>query len=335
MEPLGLVFTVIATVDIAAYTLYRRYLRILDVFSEKELLVGQCVIASAVCALLFLSIGEWWNELAPEYNNASVWWIALAATTAANVVIQFTGMRVAGLAEASFAAPISAMTPGLVLMSAILIGEHPTSWGIAGIALIVIGVYGHAREGESRYWWEYVTPLCFWLAFRNMSALPEKERGKFVALRWSYIGALFATVGLLGDGLVARHGDMLLAVTIELGALAVVYAAFVPNTERTSFFERLSGNWERMATFGVLFAVPFALLGVGFRLAPIADVGSLKRLAIVLTVVGGALLLGEVSGKRRTVFAIIVTIGALLIANDPAPAVVIGSLGEFLRNLAP
>lgn len=328
MEMLAIVLTLVAVLAMAAEALYRKHL-LVQGFTERELLVGKCGVAALWCALWLVLAGEWWNSLAPEKTDARMWWIALIATTLANIVIQFANMRATRLAEVSFVVPISALTPGLVVLSGFLIGEIPSTIGLVGIGLIVAGTYAHAREGATLR--EYFTPLFFWLAFRDTETLSEKERNRFRALRWAYAGALCATVGLMGDGLVARHGDMILAVAIELVVLALVYAAFLPRTHGVAVGLR---RWGQSALLGCLAAVPFLALGLAFRLAPISYIGSLKRLAIVLTVLGGIWLLKESSGARRMFLALVIVSGAMLLVFDPTHAVVLDSLDAYITRLA-
>lgn len=335
MQSLALVLTIIAVVGMTAQSLLSKHLLNLKAFTEKELIVAKCSIAAVACFLFYLFVGGWWNSLAPEKTDLTMWWVALSITTAANIPIQFGNIRARRLADLSFVAPISAMTPGLVVLSALLIEEKPGILGIAGIVLIVVGTYVHAREGSPLR--EYFTPLFFWLAFRKADSLPPAEQKKLRGLRWAYIVAGFSTVSLLGDGLVARHGDLILAVTIELAVLTIVYVAALPTQAKDegAFAEwnmRKKAHGFKLALFGILFAVPFITLGVAFRLAPIAEIASLKRLAIVMTVIGGAWLLGERSGMRRTLLASVIVAGAIFIAFDPTPGVVLNSFDAYVRH---
>ncbi len=337
METLALALTLLAALAIGVFEIYRKHLLNRMVFTEYELRVGQCGIASAMCALFLLTVGERWETLAPQTRDPTMWWIALSATTVANIVIQFAGIRSSRLLDASFRAPMAAITPGFVVLTGVFIGEFPSTWGLVGIALIVAGTYAHAREGAPLR--EYLVPLFFWLVFRSTDGMSAEERNRTLGLRWAYAGSLCATVGLMGDGLVARHGDMILAVAIELGVLSVVYATLTLKKpikgegEFAPFLGRFKKEWKWMTGLGVLFAVPFILLGVGFRLAPIVYIGSLKRLAIVITVIGGVWLLRESSGRRRVSLACVVVAGSMLIAFDPTPAVILDSLDAYLKNI--
>lgn len=336
MQWLALVLTIIAVMGMTVQSLLSKHLLNIKAFTEKELIVAKCSIAAAACFLTYFFTGDWWNSLAPEKTDSTMWWLALALTTAANIPIQFGDIRARRLADISFVAPISAMTPGLVVFTALLIGEVPGVLGIVGIVLIVVGTYTHAREGKP--WREYFTPLFFWLVFRKTDALPLTEQKKLRGLRWAYIVALFSTIALMGDGLVARHGNVILAVTIELSVLALVYIIALPKQARdegafASWDARKRAKGLLLGLFGIAFAVPFITLGIAFRLAPIAEIASLKRLSIVMIVIGGAWLLGERSGVRRTLLASVIVAGAILIALDPTPGVVLNSFDAYVGHL--
>ena len=336
MQSLALVLTAIAVLGMTAQAILSKHLMNVKAFTEKELIVAKCGIATVACLLTYLFTGDWWNSLAPEKTDSTMWWVALAITTAANIPIQLGNIRARRYADLSFVAPISAMTPGLVVLSALLIGESPGTLGILGITLIVVGTYVHAREGTSRR--EYFMPLLFWLSFRNIDDLPADEQRKLRGLRWAYAAALFSTIALLGDGLVARHGNVILAVTIELAVLTLVYLIALPKQVKD---EGAFALWDvrrrakgfLLGLFGITFAIPFITLGIAFRLAPIAEIGSLKRLSIVLTVIGGAWLLSEKSGVRRTLLASVIVAGAILIAFDPTPGVVLNSFDAYVARV--
>ena len=67
---------------------------------------------------------------------------------------------------------------------------------------------------------------------------------------------------------------------------------------------------------GIFMALNELFIGTAFRIAPIAYVGSLKRLSIVFTVLLSWWILGETRAKRRLGPAIVVTLGAILLATD-------------------
>ncbi len=343
MHTLAILLTLIAVIGMTSEALLRKHLLSRPLilgknmgFSEKEMLVVKCSIAALACFLLLLSFGNWWNGLAPEKPDIRMWWTALCLTTVANIAIQFANVRATRLGDVSFIAPISAMTPGLVLLSAFMIGEHPGVYGMIGIPLIIVGTYVFVRQGSPLR--EYFLPLFVWLAFCSTEYLSPAEQAKRRALRWAYASALCGTIGLMGDGLVARHGDMILAVALELSVLAVVYAVFLPRFAKgEGDFAHFGARWKEsgvsLLAFGASFAVPFIMLGVAFRLAPIAEIGSLKRLTIFLTVVGARWFLGEKVTLVRMFLAAIIVVGAIFVALDPTQGVVLDNFDAYVQKV--
>ena len=131
---------------------------------------------------------------------------------------------------------------------------------------------------------------------------------------------------------------MALGVTFELLGLTVVFALMWGGSNVVvagqSLRERLRQYWPQVMGVGILFGLPFVLLGVAFRLAPIAYVGSLKRLSIPLTLILAVWVLGEMkSSKRRFVTGGVITAGAVILALDPTPAVLIDGLEGYARRI--
>ncbi len=336
MSHLAVLLTLMSVVSIACHSVTRKWLFNRNALSETESLIIQCGIGTLLCGIWFLSYSDWEN-LALGRSNTTIYILAIAVTTLANIGFQFTNAKASWLADVSFTAPLMAMTPGLVVITGVLFGELPSTAGYIGISLIVVGAYIHAREGATLK--EYLQPLFFWTIFANIDHLPEEERGKRRALKFAYCTALFGTVGLLADGLVARHGNMALGVTIELFGLTVAFILlyYLKQGLRvfdTSLRERLKKYWRQISLLGISFGLPFILLGIAFRLAPIAYVGSLKRLSIPLALIFAVLVLGEkTNSKRRFFTACIITCGALILAFDPTPAVLVNNLESYLMDV--
>lgn len=335
MAGLALLLIVLSVLSMAGHSVARKWLFNNHVVTESELLTIQSGIAAILCGGWFFSFAEW-DTLAPSRSNTVVYIIAIAGTTLANIVIQFANARATRLSDLSFTAPISAMTPGFVVVATALFGELPSTAGYLGILLIIIGAYLHAREGSSLK--EYLLPLFIWTLFGKINHLPEAEQQKRRSLRWAYIGALCATLGLTFDGLLARHGNMAFGVTIELFGLTVAFgimhASKIGNQVTAPFTERFRKYWIQITGVGVCFGLPFVLLGIAFRLAPVAYVGSLKRLSIPLTLMLAWWVLGEMKkSKRRFLTGGLIAAGAIILALDPTQAVLVDNLDGYLTRI--
>lgn len=344
MELLALLLVIVGTLFISIKAVVYKWLKKREAITENEALISSCAIGAALCLLWFITpLGPAWNDFTPQAPDVTVFWIAICTTTVINLVIQFAQIRSLSLGEASFVAPIAAMTPGLVVLTALFLGEVPGRLGLIGIALIVLGTYLHVREGED--WKDYLKPLYFWNIFgRGEGETPEKRNRK-LALRWAYVQALCGGVALIFDGLVGRHGDPAFGATVVLGGLAIGFA-ILPMIQRNNRsrggtisnlaprMERFRTYWLQVLSMGIFFGLPVIFFNTAFRLAPIAYVGSLKRVGIIMTVLLGIYFLDEVGwARRRVVLAGIVVVGAVLLALDPTQAFVLNSADEYLAQL--
>ena len=72
-------------------------------------------------------------------------------------------------------------------------------------------------------------------------------------------------------------------------------------------------NWKRMSLIGVLMTGAYILVVTAFSLAPVAYVGAVREISIVLAALAGWLILGEAFGPRRTLGAALITFVVILI----------------------
>lgn len=333
MELIAIVLVLLSVLSMGAHSTARKWLFNNKAVTETEMLVSQSAIAATFAFLWFLSVNDW-EMLAAGKSDATIYLIAIAGTTLANIAIQFANTRATRLADLSLTSPIAAMTPGFVVLSAAFFGEYPSTVGYVGIGLIVVGAYIHAREGSTLK--EYLMPLFVWTLFVRLDGLSEGEQANRRALRWAYSAALCATIGLTFDGLLARHGNMVMGVTIELMGLTMFFLLMhriAPSRIERPWSERFRKYWPQILCTGMFFGLPFILLGVAFRLAPIAYVGSLKRLSIPITLLLAWWILGEMKqSKRRLVTGSIIAIGAILLTLDPTQAVLVDNLEGYLKR---
>ena len=343
MQTLALTLILLSIPALAIQTPYARWLQNERGFTDLELLFVKCGIGALVCFLPYLLMSGYFTALGTKNPDPAMYWIAVVGVTLANFVIQWANMRAAKLADVSFSAPISATTPGFVTVTGVVLGEWPSTLGYFGIGLIVMGTFLHAREGAPLK--EYFTPFYFWRAIRS-EELPEEERKKYRGLALAYVGAFYSTFGLTLDGVLPRYGNPALGVSIELASLAVIYLAFYVKGlgldwrgTIAAFRRRALHNWEHLVGLGISFGSTFIMLTVVYTEAPIAYAGSMKRLAIILTVLIGIYKLGELRkpderGKRyrRLILSGVVVLGSVFLALDDVSPVVISNLDEFIRT---
>lgn len=347
MDILALVLILLSVFAMAIGSNWSRWLMRTKGFREMELLIVRCGVGGVItCLIPYLLLDSYWQRLNVLHHDAALFWMAVIGTTAVNAVIQYVNMRAYRVVEISFTAPIAAMTPGLVMMTTLALGEVPSTLGFVGIGMIIVGTYAHAREGTG--WKTYFEPFFIWRAFGSIEQLSDESKKKRLGLRFAYTGAVFATFGLTFDGLLARYGNPALGVTVELLALTAIYLFlfFVvgigkgKQTAFAGFYDRAKQYWMHLIGLGITFGLPFILLVTAFTEVPIAYVGSMKRLTIFLTMLIAFWGFRELSQaadrqrrRRRLILSLIIVSGAVILGIDPTEPHLVSGVDEIVRRL--
>ena len=315
-------------------------------FTQFEVLVVRCGLTSLCALIAYFLFQGYWEGLNASHANPRLWILALVATTIANIGVFYYQLNAQKIAEVSFLAPLSGMTPGVVAIAGILFGEIPGITGRIGIATIAVATYIHAREGCS--FKEYLTPFYVWRAFGNLNHLPELEQHKRLALRYAYLGSLCSTVGLTSDGLMARSGNAMQGLGLQFGTLTLIFLAWHvvkvggPVRALRAFAGKVTteANWKKLLWLGILAGSSPILLASAYVYLPVAYVGALKRLSIVVGIFIALFFFNELKGRqnrwircRRLSLGACVVLGAILITLDPTKATYgAGLAGLLMRN---
>lgn len=319
METIAIVLALSGVLAVSSRDVIQRLLLRDKTFSEKEILVFQWAFMAVVLASVWLLSG---NVFSSSSSNSTMFWLGVILVTAANFFIQPALVRAKKLGEASLVAPVMALTPGLLTVAAIIfVSERPTWQGLVGIGLIMVGNYAHLREGAKTLK-EWLLPFSWLFLPANHSSLLPEEQAKVLqnrsALRWAYLGAVLGTFGLIGEALTVRGGDLALGFAIQATALSICFSlmSFGQGSQTTSFSIRWQEHKKLLLAVGIFSVLHVVLMGLAFRLAPVAYIGSLKRLSIVVVVILSIFILKETKAKKRLWPAMIVTLGAMLLAFD-------------------
>lgn len=311
-------------------------------FHESEVLVGQNLVAAAI-GLLF--VFPFWTLFGGPVlrGNAILFWGALGLWFCANVGVQLAGVYASKYAPVGLTLPYQAVTPGLLTLAVFLLGERPSQWGYIGIALIAVGTYIHGRLGAGSFW-AYFTPLWRVLFLpanygQMTSAEQQQVRDERKGVRCAALSAFCGTFGLLSEGLAARHGNPVVALVVGsllLTGWSMLWHRWKRAAEQAAqplapLSERLAKQPGLLVLRGITQALAVFCPMAANRLAPIAYVGSLKRLAIPIGVLMSQRLFAEQVSRGRWVTVTIITIGALLLAIDNTPAYLIDVLDLWLK----
>ena len=329
MSVFGLVLMLAGVLCMAGSSVLQRYLLREKICSQYDVLVWGFVIAGSMLGIASL----WWPGVGLSESDLRVFWVAVAATTAANVVIQYANNKARAIADVSLTAPIQGMTPLLIAGAAVTLNEWPTRIGVAGIVLIALGMWIHTREKATTIL-EYLLPLrMLWLPsnFSTLSAHEQKQaQNDTLAIRWSYASACFGTIGLLFDGIATRNGSVALGWCIDLLILAFIFSIAM-RPERTDRELRDHLHWLGLSAYSALWAGHVLLIMSVFRFAPVAYVGSLKRLSILATVFLAYVLINEYKAGWRMFPAGMIAFGAMLLFFDPGSSAIVAKADNFLR----
>ena len=338
MEILAVLLMLGSALGVAGRDVARRWL-----LREKVLSVSNFLVATQALTVMFLFCVDFLLVAfgIPFRRSQNLFWIALLGTVVVNLWIQYAGAKSSELGEASLVGPVQSLTPGLVTIPALLLGEWPSQQGWIGIVIIMMGNFVHARAGEPvREWWKIFALLRLPKEYQLMGQDEQEKAYKNTrALRWAYGSAVGGAVGLIFDGLMVRSGDMMLGITWKwaLVTLCFFWKGSVRKRRDVSsergVFHYSPAAWGIMIMLlcGLCLALGDGLAAATFRLAPIAYVGSLKRLSIVLGVLLSWVFLREEKAKIRLLPATLVTGGAALLSLDGIASVVIDRIEQSLQ----
>lgn len=316
----------LGTVVIAILWVVKRWTLKGGSVSPLTFLVGYNAVATILFSVIYLS---WWGYALPPQLLPG-FWSAVLVTAGANVGVQLLHARASSLpaGEVSFTAPLAALTPGLITLAALSLGEFPGKMGIAGIAFMASGSYVLLWEGPKdrrAKWFEYLQPFRILGKVSRWSSLSDEDRDKATVVTLSLGAACCGTVGLLFDGLYTRRGINTqgltlgsLLVTLVLCAVYTVWFLCRPDTKGGPRFSRklLLGSMG----VGALWVAHIYTIYPSYRVDYVAYVGALKRFSILVSAVLGWRLFKEHDIKQRLLAAGLVTLGAVLLALDDLPA---------------
>ena len=311
-----------------------------QLFTEPEFLLGTFFMTWVSSVILLIPL---WSLFGGEIlvENRTVFWGAMLFWFVANVGVQTSNLFAAKYADVSLVLPYQAMTPGLLTLVVFLIGERPSAWGYLGILTIAIGTYIHGRLGAKTIW-AYLIPLWRLLFLPgNYEALDDlakqKARDEQKGVRFAFVSALCGTFGLLGEAMMARHGNPALGLSGGMILLTLFSVAwyFVMKRRAVSIQslpplrERLLRHRKWLVFAGIFMSMACFLPMIANRLAPIAYVGTLKRLAIPLGIFVAARWFRERVPMGRWVTTLVITSGAMILVLDDTPA----KIFDFLEHL--
>ena len=287
-------WALLCSAGFAAWTLLTR----LILKDEKDFIAVGGVnetLASIIMLLLILFIGidAGSSRIFDLGSIPTFVWLVIAASSILYTVFAYLNYRAFQTIEATERAVVSQIQVGWVaLLGVLLLGEHPSALQIAGMVFVVGGAF-----------------LC---TYRK-----SRSRWKVEGVQIIVLASIIAGTGALCDKIAVTNFPILLY-SIWLFILPAMMA-FVLMGKKA--LPRMKAVWDRHGARNfILLAISSTLPYVAFLLAlrflPASEVVPLVNTNIVLTALGGMLLLGERDAwKQKVIGALIAFAGAWMIGG--------------------
>ncbi|MGH7495017.1 MAG: DMT family transporter [bacterium] len=280
MPPLALVFVVIAATCHAAWNFS------LKKAEDKEVITWWAITLGASSMLPLVS---------PQAALPAAIWPYILGSAVAEVIYYWILIRAYEQADFSLAYPIArGAAPALLMFwSMLLMNERPTSLGLTGVIFILAGLMNVAR-GEKAH------------NLRGMHA-----KGVALALIVAVMISIYSFIDAAAVRMVA-----------PLPYLAMVHALtgffLLPLVVQRHGWRAILAkgrfHFPHIAWIAVLMPLGYILVLKAYAMAPVSYVGAMREVSIVFAAFAGWRWLGEDFGRRRSLGALLIFGGILLVA---------------------
>jgi drug/metabolite transporter (DMT)-like permease len=224
-------------------------------------------------------------------------WPFVIASAAVECVYYILLAYAYGQADFSQVYPLArGAAPALLALWAVLVlREYPSALGVAGLALIVLGL---VPVGGGESWWRWTGP-----GFRSRGVVA------------SFGVALCTSVYSLIDGVAVRRtapAPYTVAILL-LGALLLAPAMAARYGPRAVLAGWRGQAW-RIVVAGALMVGAYTLVLHAYAVARLAYAGAIREVSVVIAALAGWLWLGEKFGARRLAGAVAVFSGIVVLA---------------------
>jgi drug/metabolite transporter (DMT)-like permease len=276
---------------LAAAAFHATWNLLLKQVPDKYIITWWSALLSAACLLPLLALGRM-----PEG-----WvWPYILASAIVEVLYMATLAAAYNLSDFSLVYPVArgAAPAFLALWAAIFLGDRLSGAGLAGLALVVLGL---GVVGSSP-----------WLAQRSQAGLPW--RGLLLALGVALLISTYSTI----DGIAVQRTDPTAYTMLMLGLTGVLFTPFALRRRGWKAVIAVGRQrWRRILLIGVLGLLAYVLVLNAYAIAAVSYAGAIREVSIVFAALAGWKLLGERLGGVRLVGSLLIFAGILCIALAP------------------
>lgn len=259
---------------------------------NKQVFMWWSVVVGSVCFAVFL-IGS-------SPLPVRVWpYIVASATLEAMYFVTLT--LAYDIGDFSLIYPIArgAAPALLAIWTALFLAEPPRPGGLLGLALLVFGLI---VIGSSPLW--------------ARRSLPGKHtfsiKGIVIALFTACCVSLYTTV----DGAAVRFAPPFAYTIVVLGLSAVLFSPVVLlRYGARQVYSEWRVNWWRILLVGIFMLLTYVLVLNAYAVARVSYAGAIREVSVVFAALLGWLLLGEGFGLVRTIGAVLIFAGIVVIAT--------------------
>lgn len=283
MPPLALGLLIIAGAMHACWNLLVKQAYHRQIFTWLSLVMG------TLCFLPLLLLG---TTPLPAYA-----WPFIVVSGAVEAAYFFALTRAYALGDFSLIYPLArgAAPALLALWTTLFLGERLQPVGIVGLAIICVGLL--TVSGGLR-------------ALRIGAT-----QGGIGAVGAALLVALCISIYSAIDGAAVRSIPPLPYTVAVLGCSALFCAPFVGwRYERAAIALEWRANWPRIIAVGVLNLATYMLVLSAYARAPVAYAGAVREVSIIFAALIGWWWLGEAFGRTRTIGAMLIFTGIVVIA---------------------
>ncbi len=185
----------------------------------------------------------------------------------------------------------------LAVWAAIFLSERPTPGGLAGLGLLLLGLMVVGSGG--------------WSTSRKTGKVTVGVGALLAALAVAFFISIYTVI----DGAAVKFADPSPYTVLVLGLSAVLTApAVLARYGRRAMFAEWRANWPRIVIVGVLMMVTFLLVLHAYSLARVSYAGAIREISVVFAALAGWWWLDESFGLLRTIGALFIFSGILVIA---------------------
>lgn len=248
-----------------------------------------------VSAIIFLILLIVLNKIVVPEDNIFLFYLIINSILFAIVTVLFTkSLRVS---DVSLVSPIMSLLPIFVTIpSYIILGEIPNLYAGIGILLVTLGSYALELNNESK---TYIDPI------KSLS----HNKGVQIA----FLGITIASVIPSVDKIGIQMTNPIMWVFLTQLISGLIIGLFYLFSDNNSFKLDFYNNYKILIIVGLFNALIWIFQSYAYTYTQVSYVQSVKRVSIILSILGGYYIFDEKNIRERLFGSILILIGITLI----------------------